>query len=1048
MSLGGNTFDLGRIRQTARRLEMAMDAFRASDPSDFISAMREYHDVVVYMNERLFEAHGRLVQGHRDDALRSIEAEPNVLDCLRELDAVDAKLDAWADTFDILEIPRPLRLLIELAEDLGREYDVQHQLATEMRTHRLLALAGGSLESRVSTLRRLIRLDPDNKFWVQDLTEYEKHCQSGMKRELATLDRGLANGVTPAVAARVDQLCTRLSDAEWQEPVDAAIVRQAQAVRTKVRCQHVRAELKNIWELLAAAYSDDDTRRVESLISQWTRLADEISLADDDPLAINSREARVWANEVLDRAAAGTAMVAEVSRLSTVCSRPTPWLPWAAVRYRDQIQDARMTVYEVANRADRGSEVAEWLTAGERRMKEASGVIRNFWLAAGVTASALVVLVAFGVFSSARASSRDDIATELIAEVDRLRSANRAADIAELLDDKKDAYPWLNARDDFRRLRMDFEKEQQAALEAHDSLDKAITKAQGAIAAVDTSLEKLRTFTAIDSGLLAARDGVKSSIATLNNNLADAERLLADASRGRFHDGEAEKDRITEIKDAAAKHDDLFRRCIAAIRSAEIDRVKWEIQQLRERVDGSETIADAVAKIDRMITDIERLAEKGRRETGLRGELAVVREASARGATMTSVRRDLNRGSERGPVDLLRALAAARNQLPSDLRASASAVAESQPCVEAAIAWSAVERTWPADLMGPRTKIAPWQKELLRANALPHPYSDTDSFVGQFESLVEFLDQTAVSIDSLLEDLQPLDELLGSLIMQSDVVEISIGTGTYYARIADVARQPGHFKDEQIYDTRGIGLNDKIRQAVANNNVRPAKHIRLAESLRNTLAQIKRESMSVERGVLAMIAEVFRPQGGEVPDALLRAKLLTMLIDLARARAFFNDNAPLERLADDLGTKVGDVSWVLSQDPVNEMPINASERSEAERIIGRGDAWLRSLDERVGRKVKMLGQRPAFCRTVEYLGWADESGRNGMVLAGTPSTVRLADYTGDIYALIARSDGEASWALVPCGRMNNGKATLRSGDNCTFGQPLFWVDSSSGKPGK
>lgn len=1044
MSLNGTSFDLDRIRQTARRLEMAMDAFRGTDPTSLIAAMREYHDVVAYLNERLFEAHGRLVQGYRDDALRSVEAEPNVLDCLRELDLVDSKLDAWIETFDILDIPRPLRLLMELADDLGKEYDLQHQLATEMRTHRLLALAGGSLERRVSTLRRMIRLDPDNKFWVQDLTEYEKHCQLAMQRELTALDRNLGSGVTPAIAARVDQLCTQLADAEWQEPVDAAIVRQAQSVRAKVRRLHVRDELDEIGQLLATAYDDDDPRRVESLLSQWTRLADELRLPDDDPLAVDSEPARAWARAVLDRAAAGDAMMAEIGRLSSLCAIAPPRLPAAAARYRDQVQDARMKVYGAANRAERGSEVAEWLAAAERRIEDAGRAIRNFWIAIGMTASTIVALVAVGVFSAARASSRDGIVKDLIAEVDGMRSANRASDIADLLDEKTTTYPWLTARDEVRRLRLDFEKDQRAARDAHDSLDRAITKAHDAIADVESSLEKLRAFTAIDTGIFAARDGVRSSIATLKKNLADAEKILASANKGGFHDGARETARIQDIRTATDKNEELFRRTITSIRSTEVDRVKWEIQQLRELADDTDSLGDRVKKIEDMIADLERLSDREKKEAGLRGELAAIRESSTRRTTMTSVRRDLNRDSERGPAELLRSLAAVRNRLPSDLKDHASTVVETTPCVEAALAWSAAARSWPDDILGPLTKVAPWYTQLKDAADLPLPYASDDAFAGQYSLLAECLEQTTAGGDSITEDLEPLADLLGSLIMQSDIVEITVGSGTYYARVTDVARQPGHLKDEQNYDTRAIGLNQKIRLNIENGNSRPAKHIPMAQSLREMIAAIERGDVSVERGVLAMIAEVFKPRGGEMPDALLRAKLLTMLVDLARSRAFFNDNVALERLSDELGAKVGDVPWVLSQDPVTDLPLNATERSEAERIIGRGNATLRSIDESAGRKAKSLGQRPPFCRTLQYVGWADDGGRNGMVLSGTPPGVRLADFSGDIYAVVARKGGDADWALVPCGKVTNGKATLRGGDNCLFGQPLFSGSSSGG----
>jgi hypothetical protein len=1048
MSLAADSFDLDRIRRTARRLETAMEAFRISDPSEFVSALRDHHHAVVYINERLFEAHGRLVQGHRDDALRAIEADPNVLDCLREVDTVDAKLEAWGDTLDMLEIPRPLRLLTELAEDLGREYDVQHQLATEMRTHRLLALAGGSLERRVSTLRRMLKLDPDNKFWLQDLAEYERHCQHGLQRELAAIDRGLAGGVTPAVAARVDQLCARLSDAEWQDPVDAAIVRQAQSVRAKVRAMHVRDELDNIGALLRADHSNDDSRRVQTLLSQWTRLADEISLSDDDPLATSSAEARGWASEVLDRAAAGAAVAVEVERLSTLCSQPTPRLPKAAAHYRDQLQASRMSVYNTAHLADRTAEVGDWLAAAERRMLDAGRAIRTFWLSVGSVAIAAVALIGVGIFSSTRAASRERLATDLVAEAESLRSSGRIVDVAALLDENIERHPWLGSREEIRKLRRDFERDKTSAEESHAELDRAIRKAADTVADVSRSVERLRSFTKIESDVFDVRDSVRVAMTTLNRNIADAEKLLGNAVGGGFHDAAREKESLNEVKDSARKQEDLVRRAIAAIRSEEVDRIKLELQQIRDRADTAVSISDDAAKIEVMIASLERLAEKTRREDGLRGELAMLRDTSARVAAMTTLRRDLNRSSERGPLELVRELASARSKLPADLRDEATTVVESQRCVEAALAWSELASEWPSDVLGPRETIEPWRKAVVQAHALPHPYSDDDDFSSQYASLMELLSPAAGGDNSFEEDLGPLEEYLDLPIMQPDVVEIKIGDGVFYARVADVARQSGHFKDEESYDTRLITLNQKIKFEVDNGKTSPASHAALAEDVRETIASIKQGATSMERGLLKMMAAVLQPRDGSAPDPLFRAKLLTMIVDLARSRALFTDIAPLERLSDDLGAKVGDAPWVLNQDPVSDQPFNAKERGEAMKILSRGPASMKAIEDGVNRKVNALGKQPLFCRRLVFLGWADSSGSKGAILAGMPQGLRLAERSGDIYAVVASTGGDSEWSFVQCGSISGGKATLKAGEACALGRPVFCVDASLDKPRK
>lgn len=324
-------------------------------------------------------------------------------------------------------------------------------------------------------------------------------------------------------------------------------------------------------------------------------------------------------------------------------------------------------------------------------------------------------------------------------------------------------------------------------------------------------------------------------------------------------------DEIKTLRESAAKHQDRFRRQIGVIRDAEVDRVRFEIRQLRDQVEQGESISDSIAMIEGMISEIERLAEKERTETGLRGELKVVRESATRHTTITTLRRDLNRSSEQGPMALLEKLSAVRNKLPPDLRDAAATVVDSKPCVESSLAWSAVAVQWPVDILAPRPKIAGWLKELTRTQELPLPYSDAEPFAKRYETLIECLDSSDDGGESLAADLKPLEDLLSEKIMQPDVIEIAIGSGTYYTTVAQVNLQPGHFKDESNFDSRAIGLNEKIKQAVNGNQFRVASHVALATSLRNTLVDIRREKTGVERGILAMMAETFRQQGGNQP---------------------------------------------------------------------------------------------------------------------------------------------------------------------------------------
>ena len=233
-------------------------------------------------------------------------------------------------------------------------------------------------------------------------------------------------------------------------------------------------------------------------------------------------------------------------------------------------------------------------------------------------------------------------------------------------------------------------------------------------------------------------------------------------------------------------------------------------------------------------------------------------------------------------------------------------------------------------------------------------------------------------------------------------------------------------------------MNKQIRAAVDNQQFAVARHVKLAEALRESLDKITQDTVGFEDGVVDMVATVFGPpaQGGS-PDVLLRIKMLTMLMDVARARTFFNDNPTVEKLADEISVKVGDVPWVLSKDAVKGDELLKNERTEADKILSKAGNWMTGISDAMKKKRDMLGRQPAFCRHLEYIGWADADGDSGISISGTPKASPLLGRSGTIFLVISKKEEEIAWSLVDCGTLKNGKSSLRSVDHAMHGRPLF-----------
>src|SRR5690606_28462413 len=99
------------------------------------------------------------------------EAQPSLLDMVAALDMPE--LPDWENLCAMYELPRPPRLLLDVAAELNQAYSVEQPLQSLLRRHRLLALAGAPLHDRLGVMRELSVQDAGSLFWEDDIRTFE-----------------------------------------------------------------------------------------------------------------------------------------------------------------------------------------------------------------------------------------------------------------------------------------------------------------------------------------------------------------------------------------------------------------------------------------------------------------------------------------------------------------------------------------------------------------------------------------------------------------------------------------------------------------------------------------------------------------------------------------------------------------------------------------------------------------------------------------------------------------------------------------------------------
>jgi hypothetical protein len=1032
---------LDDIRQRARRLENAMDAFRGDDPSEFIAAMTEYVELVDYINDRLTDAHRLLAQGNRSDAISSIEAEPNILECMQEIDATDAKAQEWGDTCDIVDTRRPATLLVDLANELSSQYDVKHQLADLLRKHRLLALGGAPLEQRMHTLRNLLRLDPDNVSWQEDLKKYESHCQRILRQELDALDRKLNDGATMPIAKRIDEVCGQLSDAEWQEPVDAPTVRKAQAVQARMRKLLARLELTTVAQRLVEFRGQDDPHRAQVLLTQWERLAGQGTLSPEDELAASTMEDRERCEALVAQATAAETLVTAREQLGAVCSKPSPRMPGAVGRHRRELQSAFGHFHSAATQAGADAEIEQWNQAVALKDRELGGRMRTFW--AMVCGGALFVAAAGTAVGTTlwQQSNKKQVLARSIDQLEEMQRTGKHDDIPDLLDRMTSAHPWLAGHERVDEIVTTADREKQKANEAKRDTEQALEVLKERIESAAAALGKIKDFNGVDAASKEAKTAADSARNAVEQGLANAVSKRAAMRQGEYMAGGAGSldDEIEACRRQSEEQKKALKDWAADVREREVTRLTKLIRDCRVEGVESKAFQKEIDDIKSQITTLERFFDS--KEAALAEQLDVRVDAWKGSSEMDALRRDLDKASERGALALIDALEDAAGRLPENLAEETEAVAASRQCVEAATAWGDVARLWQPRVTAAPEVLRALKKALEQTEKLPLPYAEDDAFAERRDLLVDCLEEMTQGEGKISEQLEKLERLLATEVLQDKVIEVVIEDAPYYTTEAKVKIRPGYFVDEDRFDDKQSEWNTKeIKERVDQKQFTESRNVGLARALRELVKRIKKGEVGLEDGVVKIIETVLlppaQPRGVSPPDDLLRAKILILATDIALGRVFLEEVPSIVKLSDDLGAGVGQVSWVLYRKPYSRNVIESSqERVEAKTILSRSPDLKESIARDVLKKQEELGKKPAFCRPLRYVGWVDKAG-NELRLSGVPKSAK--DAKGSLFVVNATEDGDVEWSLQSCGTMRDGKASLeRVKDVAMFGRPVF-----------
>ena len=277
------------VNDVHEALSSDMDA----SPGKFAGLNTRLTDAIREVNERLSECDELLSKGHRAEAIRQAETEPNLLMAATALDSLDR--DYWDACVAERGLPSPPLLAFEAAADLNEAYPVEQALARLMRNHRLRALARDSLRARISTMRRISRLDRDSPIWEDDIRGFEKVRLDQLEGEVNT-------AVQREDVSALALLEQEVRSQDWLEQPSERIIKNTVALHNRLRSALALRELEAIEAKLTQAYAEFDEDLGRELRTKWRSRAVLGVLQAGHPLLKRVAPALEWLEEMDEQA--------------------------------------------------------------------------------------------------------------------------------------------------------------------------------------------------------------------------------------------------------------------------------------------------------------------------------------------------------------------------------------------------------------------------------------------------------------------------------------------------------------------------------------------------------------------------------------------------------------------------------------------------------------------------------------------------------------------------------------------------------------------------
>ena len=251
---------------------------------DCVRLATRYKEYCAQANQRLQNVSDLIRKNMVSEALRLAETEPPLLELCAELDFVGA--EKWREQCARQGWSTPEPLLGTAINLLNDAYASGGALEPLLKEYRK-AVRSGATARIVRILRRVAKLDPNNKAWVEDLRRFEHKRLEEVQAELQAGAQSSDKETLLRLLGEMDEYPVDNSEASRLRKAAAARLKEIYVAEAGVRGNKLIGEF-------SAAYAAQEVAQAEAILQQYDILRKEGYYKPSTNMQMQYDEAMAW----------------------------------------------------------------------------------------------------------------------------------------------------------------------------------------------------------------------------------------------------------------------------------------------------------------------------------------------------------------------------------------------------------------------------------------------------------------------------------------------------------------------------------------------------------------------------------------------------------------------------------------------------------------------------------------------------------------------------------------------------------------------------------